>query len=406
MDFAAHAPNSPMCATAVELAYEVIMIETTPFASPLDASPAPSQPSSCAPDSHAANVPASAHLGIDVSKKKLDAALLRLGKIKSKEVPNTRLGFEQLRAWLVAQGVKLDHQALHICMESTGPYSEACAQWLTDAGFRVSIVNPMRIKGFGQSELSRNKTDTADAALIARFCAAQMPSTWQAPSVAVRLLRGWVERLAGLVDMRRQELNRLEATSEALGDVVKARKAVIKYLDKAVDKQERLIQSHIAKNPHLSAQSELLQSIPGIAHVTAAKVLAYAGDIGRFASAGAFAAFIGVTPQQRSSGMFTGRTRMAKRGLGALRSALYMPATVAKRYNPVVAALSARLTAKGMAPKAIVGAAMHKLAHLIYGVLKSGSPFRANWACERGTPGAVNVAAGVAAEVAAPAVVA
>jgi transposase len=43
---------------------------------------------------------------------------------------------------------------------------------LVDFGWMVSVVNPARIKGFAQSELARNKTDRADAALLARFCAA------------------------------------------------------------------------------------------------------------------------------------------------------------------------------------------------------------------------------------------
>lgn len=38
-----------------------------------------------------------------------------------------------------------------------------------------------------------------------------------------------------------------------------------------------------------------------------------------------------------------------------------------------------RLKAKGMLPKASIFAAMHKLTHLIYGVLKTRQPFDADW---------------------------
>ncbi len=86
--------------------------------------------------------------------------------------------------------------------------------------------------------------------------------------------------------------------------------------------------------------------------------------------------FIGVTPRQRMSGSSVkGRTMMSRSGHAQLRRALYMPGLVARRYNPVLKAFGDRLSAAGLAPKAVVGAAMRKLAHLIYGVINSGKPF-------------------------------
>ena len=111
-----------------------------------------------------------------------------------------------------------------------------------------------------------------------------------------------------------------------------------------------------------------------------AKVLAYAGDVRRFAYAKALAAFIGVTPRQRVSGSSVkGRTMMSRTGHADLRRALYMPGLVARRHNPVLKVFGDRLRVTGLAPKAVVGAVMRKLAHLMYGVIKSGQPFDANF---------------------------
>lgn len=55
-----------------------------------------------------------------------------------------------------------------------------------------------------------------------------------------------------------------------------------------------------------------------------------------------------------------------------------MPGLVAKRHNPVIVAMSERLEQRGMGPKAIVGASMRRLVHMIYGVIKSGTPFLAD----------------------------
>jgi transposase len=125
-------------------------------------------------------------VGIDVAKRKLDIALLINGKIKSKVFDNTPAGHAGLMQWLVERGAAQDHT--HICLEATGPYSEAVAIALVEAGWRVSIVNPACIKGFAQGELARNKTDRADASLLARFCAAMCPSLWTPPSAAWREL--------------------------------------------------------------------------------------------------------------------------------------------------------------------------------------------------------------------------
>lgn len=95
-------------------------------------------------------------LGIDISKLKFDVALLRdNGKFKHRVFPNTPAGFLQLSAWLEKQKV----ERVHACLEATGTYSEAVATYLSNAGHVVSVVNPAAIKAYGQSHLSRTKTD-------------------------------------------------------------------------------------------------------------------------------------------------------------------------------------------------------------------------------------------------------
>jgi transposase len=319
-------------------------------------------------------------VGIDVAKRKLDVALLVNGKLKAKVVDNTPAGHALLQHWLIERGAQLIDT--HICLEATGPYSETVATTLVEAGWPVSVVNPARIKGFAQGELARNKTDRADAALLARFCAAMHPSIWTPPPPAWRELRAWVDRLQALKDMHQQESNRREA-HQAAGQaaLVQAVQTHLDWLAQQIADLERTITDHIDRHPDLKGDAELLHSIPGLGKTTVAKVLAYAGDVRRFANAKALAAFIGVTPRQRVSGSsIKGRTMMSRTGHAALRRALYMPGLVARRHNPVLRVFGDRLRATGLAPKAVVGAVMRKLAHLIYGVIKSGQVFDARLA--------------------------
>jgi transposase len=106
---------------------------------------------------------------------------------------------------------------LHVCMEATGNYGELLALHLYEAGFMVSVVNPARIKGFAQCQLSRTKTDKADSQLIAIFCQAMKPALWRPKPVHVRELQQWVRRLESLQRMRLSETNRKGSCSSEGG---------------------------------------------------------------------------------------------------------------------------------------------------------------------------------------------
>lgn len=316
-----------------------------------------------------------AAVGIDVSKKKLDVALLSNGKIKSKVVDNNARGHQTLIEWLGKSKVPLS--ALHVCMEATGVYSEPVALALHQAGVLVSVVNPACVKGFGQSENIRNKNDAIDAGLIARYCQAMTPQPWNPPPLEQRQLRAWSLRVQALKDICQQEQNRLEALSiSGMEDVAQHVEQHIAWLKAEIEKLESDISDHIDRHPGLKHDADLLVSIPGVGMTTVARMLGHLGDIRRFGSAKAFAAFLGVTPKQRSSGSsLKGRTVISRSGNTSLRAALYMPSLVARRHNPILHRFAERLAATGMARKAVIGAVMHKLAHLIYGVIHNNKPF-------------------------------
>ena len=318
-------------------------------------------------------------VGIDVSKKKLDIALLVNGKIKAKVVENSADGYKLLLEWFSKS--KVTKETLHVCMEATGIYYEPVALALHDAGVAVSVVNPACIKGFGHSENIRNKNDTADAGLIARYCAAMKPAFWSPPPLEQRQLRAWSLRVQALKDIRQQEENRLEAnTFTGMTDVADHVKQHIAWLSAEIQKLEADIDDHIDRHPGLKHDAELITSIPGIGATTVARILGQLGDIRRFDNAKAFAAFLGVTPKQRSSGTsIKGRTMMSRAGSMSMRAALYMPSLVACRHNPILRRFAQRLSATGMAKKAVIGAVMHKMTHLIYGVIHSGKPFDPNY---------------------------
>lgn len=309
------------------------------------------------------------YLGIDIAKAKFDAALALDGKYTTHTFANNRQGFAQLLKWLA---LKHGITSCHVCMEATNVYGEALALYLYDAGFTVSVVNPAQVKAFARSLLSRNKTDKADARLIARFCQAIQPMAWQPPPLHVRQMQALVRRLEALQDMQHQETNRL---ADAPAEIQPSIRKMTKAIQREIQAVQARIQEHIQRHPDLQEQFQLMASIPGVGQAISLQFLGKVGDIHRFKSAKQLAAFIGINPSQHQSGDSLGHTRLSRMGDGRLRKTLFLPAMVAMKCNPVIRDFSRRLLARGKPKKAVVCAAMRKLVHLIYGVLKSGRPF-------------------------------
>lgn len=308
-------------------------------------------------------------LGIDVAKKKLDVALLQEGKFRSKVVSNDATGYSALVAWVQ----RWSAEPPHACLESTGTYGEGVATYLADRGWTVSVVNPAQIKAYGESELVRTKTDRADAKLIARFCESRRPRAWQPPPRSVRELQAWVRRLDALLELEGQERNRLDTADAVIRPSIEA---VLKALTAEITAIRKRIRDHINQDPDLRQKRDLLDSIPGVGPATIAHILADLADITRFDSAKQVTAFAGLTPKERQSGTSVrGKPRLSKIGHRRLRRALYMPAVVALRHNPVLKAFAERLHNAGKSGKVVVCAAMRKLLHIIYGVLKTQTPF-------------------------------
>jgi transposase len=308
-------------------------------------------------------------LGIDIAKDQYVVSLLHNEKRQQREFTNRPVEFKRLQVWLNKHAAP----KVHACLEATGRYGDALAEWLHDQGHIVSVVNPLRIKAFARARLTRNKTDPVDADLIADFCQSEQPAAWTPPTPEMRELRELLHQYDALQATRTQVLNRLG--SGFTSPVVLAQlQTQLDFLEGQLADLVKLIEDHIDRHPDLKRQHALVDSIKGIGSLTAAKIIA--ADPSRFEDARAFAAFVGLTPMNVNSGSSVHRKpRMSKIGDADLRRALYMPALSAQRSNPVVHEFCDRLLARGKTKMTVVGAAMHKLLVLAYGVLKSGQPF-------------------------------
>jgi transposase len=315
-------------------------------------------------------------LGIDMGKADFHCALVDGGKLHSKSFPNSARGFEQLGHWLRNRHV----ERVRACLESTGGWSEELALFLHERGHLVSLVNPLTIKAFGQSELARTKTDKADAALIARYCKAMTPRLWEPPSPATRRLQRLGRRRAALMEMRIQEHNRLEGPG--IEEVRRFLESSIAFLDRQLAEIDAEIAAVIDDDPDLRNKRDLLESIPGIGKRVSATLLGELPQMTEFRSSKALSAFVGLCPREFRSGTSVQASWLSKVGNRHVRAVLYMPALTAIRCNPVLTEFADRLRARGKRPRQIIAAVMRRLLVLAYGVLKSKRPFEATMAID------------------------
>lgn len=317
-----------------------------------------------------------ASVGIDVSKESLDVTLLKAGGGKRrKRVANTTKGIETLAQWLSKQ----DCAQGHICLESTSVYWEEVAETLVEAGHKVSVVNPVRIKGYAMSQLRRSKTDPLDGDTIADFCRTQNPEAWTAPTPVQKKLRALVRHREALQKSLIQQTNRLGTYRD---DEAKASlEKVINLLQAEIEAIEARIRQFIDDHPDLQEKKKLLQSITGIGEKTAIHLLAEMYDLANYKNAKAVAADAGVTTAHYRSGTSVRkRPKMSRIGKTVIRATLHFPAITAIRFNPIVKKLAARLAARGKKKGVIRVAAMRKLLHIAYGVLKNRTPFDPEYA--------------------------
>lgn len=310
-------------------------------------------------------------VGVDIAKESFAIAIRKAdGQYIDGDFNNTAKGHAQFCTFL------RKHHAVDalIAMEATGNLYLGLATHLCKQHMRVSVVNPSRIHSYAKSQLKRNKTDPADARLIAQFASTQPLRLWTAPSPEAAELQALSRRRGDLVTERTREKNRLQANPSS--DTVRSSlERQVAQLDDEIAAIEQAIKQLLKQHPELERSVKLLITIPGVAWTTAVTVLAELPELTLFTSARQLAAYAGLTPARSQSGKRESKSYLSRIGSRRLRTALFMAAVSACRHNAIVKSFARRLKANGKSGKVVTAAAMRKLLHIIYGMLKSNRPF-------------------------------
>src|SRR5512138_2105136 len=305
----------------------------------------------------------SSYVGIDVSKDRLDVAVL--DENREKQVSNTQAGIAELVAWMLALQPEL------IVVEATGGYQRSVVEALFHAGLSVAVVNPSRVRQFARARGLLAKTDKLDAFVLAEFGKTMQPRRYAGKTEAEKQLSALLVRRKQIEEMLKAEQNRLRTTLPSLKSSVEQVMAVLKEQKKRLDEQ---IQEFLKQQKSWQEQSEILSSAPGVGLVTTATLLAELPELGKM-DRKKIAALVGVAPMNYDSGKKRGY-RKTKGGRADVRSVLYMATLVATRRNPVIQAQYQQLLKRGKEKKVALTACMRKFLTILNAMQRDQQPFR------------------------------
>jgi transposase len=303
-------------------------------------------------------------VGIDVSKQRLDVAVLPTGEmfVVSRDA-------EGLDA-LIAKLTPLAPAA--VAVEATGGYETVVAASLAAAGLAVVVVNPAQVRSFAQALGKRAKTDPLDAGVIAHFVEATRPQVRPLPDEETRLLADLVARRRQIVAMivaERQRQKRL--TNRRLQ---KSIARLLAALQKELSSLETDIDETVRKSPAWRAKQDLLASVPGVGKIIARTLLAELPELGTL-DRRKVAALVGLAPWTRQSGKWKGKSFIGG-GRADVRSALFLGAMVAARRNPDLKLFRDRLVAAGKPKLVALVATARKLLTILNAILRDQKPWR------------------------------
>jgi transposase len=306
------------------------------------------------------------NVGIDVSKDKLDVKILPSGDFH--QIPNDKKGVKKLAKILTKDFPEL------IVIEPTAGYEKLAYHSLSQAGMKVALVNPKRVRAFATAINQLAKTDKIDAEVLAKFAIMIKPPVRPVPEKAITVLQAKMRRRTDLINIKTAESNRLAVSADEVKEEITLH---IKFLDNSVKLIEKEVYKALKEIPELWEKIKLLQEVPGVGKILAMTLLLELPELGQLSNK-EITALAGLAPITRESGKFKGKKSIYG-GRKELRTALYMPIVSAITHNPVINTFYHRLISKGKLAKVALTACMRKILVILNSIMKNGTKWNSEY---------------------------
>jgi len=320
-------------------------------------------------------------IGIDVSKSWLDFAVLLPGQedLVTFRHANTNAGISKgLTKIEKMRGFDKD-QAL-FCLEHTGIYCRPFLLIGSSQGLKIGVESAWKIK---RTQSPRGKTDSTDARRIADYAMRfhDRIRLWVPETKSIEAMRQYLavrSRLIKAKNMLKVPIQEAEKMNfiEAVKIHKKASESAIKALEREIKKVDKDLKKLVEQDLELKNNLELITSIPGVADQTALSMILFSGNFGLIDDPKSMACYSGVAPFENSSGSsIKGRTKISHYANKDLKKVLHMAALSAVRHNPILKKYYTRKVEEGKNKMLVLNAVRNKLIHLIYAIVKRGTPW-------------------------------
>jgi len=302
-------------------------------------------------------------VGIDVSKDDLDIHVLPGGDAFS--VSRDEEGLDALVKRLLPLAPRV------VAVEATGGFEAVAVASLAAAGLGVIVINPAQVRSFARALGQRAKTDPIDAAMIARFVEATKPEVRALPDAETRALADLVTRRRQIIQMIvAEKQRRTRAPRQTRKSIVR----LLRALERELSSIDTTIDESVRKSPVWRAKENLLSSVPGIGPTISRTLLAELPELGDLTRR-QIAALAGLAPYTRQSGRWRGKSFVIG-GRAGVRSAVFMGAMTAIRWNPQLKAFHRRLIEAGKPKMVALIAVARKLLTILNAIIRDRRPWQ------------------------------
>lgn len=320
------------------------------------------------------------HLGIDISKSKLDVVLISKEDVNQKVFFNVKNNSKGVKSITERLKKRIDLSTVLFCCENTGVYTHPLTSYLSEQGLDCWVVPAIEIKR--SKGISRGKNDKTDARDIAWYSIRNIDKLklYEAPGKELQQLKFlYSEReklLKSISSFERTQENKNFMDKDVYKVLVSTNVKTIRNLKASLKLIDQKIKEIIKSREELRQQVNLVRSVKGIGEQTSVYLVIATREFKDFSTWRKLACYSGIAPFEHTSGSsIKGKTKVHHLADKKLKSLLHMCAMSAIKHDSQLKEYYNKKKVEGKHSMLILNNVKCKLISRIFAVVNRQTPY-------------------------------